>query len=109
MVTEQRRHERADATLEVEYTLVRRISVNSTTDLSAGGMFVATEMPNPIGTELEFNFEIPGYDRSIQVRGEVVRIVWTGKGVKSGMGIRFTRIHPDDRSAIRLFVEEINS
>jgi type IV pilus assembly protein PilZ len=90
--------------LEVSYSLVQTDFVDSTHDLSAGGVFLRAERPFPIGTRLSLTFELPGRAKRIRAIGEVIRIVWGGRDhgreIPRGMALRFLDLSPQDREAI---------
>ena len=51
-------------------------------DISAGGLFVETQIPFFIGQKLTMTFSFPDADRPTQTTGKVVRIDSKGLGVK---------------------------
>ncbi len=76
------------------------------TNLSEGGLFVATTQQVPIGTEVDVQFSLPGGER-IEVRG-VVR--WTREvndnapDVFPGLGVQFVSLPPNAGAVIQRFV-----
>ncbi len=62
-------------------------------NVSEGGVFVATDVPLGLGTEVHLEFHLPNQSESIQASG---RIVWYGRaetaggGMVLGKGIQFT-------------------
>lgn len=80
------------------------------TDVSAGGLFIETDMPIRLGTQVFLRFSLTPKAKPIQATGEVVRVmrdenVETGRG-KVGIGIRFVYIHPLDRELIQEFINQ---
>lgn len=77
------------------------------TDISAGGLFLETEIPVRLGTQVFLRFSLMPKARPIQATGEVVRVMRDqnegGEG-KIGVGIRFIYIHPLDRELIQDFI-----
>ena len=77
-----------------------------TSDLSEGGLFVATHMLQAIGSELALTFALPT-GPEISVRG-IVRWVRDTHDYNSatppGMGVQFQAIKPEDLERIREFV-----
>jgi hypothetical protein len=55
-------------------------------DISAGGIFIETQMHFVVGQTLSITLPMPGHQHFIQVSGKVVRIS------SSGIGVRFA--HP---------------
>jgi uncharacterized protein (TIGR02266 family) len=71
------------------------------TNVSRGGVFIATDDPFPIGTALELRIHVGDSDRTLEVSGEVVSVN-TGADMltfENGMGIRFMA-HSDAEEAL---------
>jgi Tfp pilus assembly protein PilZ len=80
------------------------------TDISAGGLFLETDIPIRLGTQVFLRFSLTARAKPIQATGEVVRVmreenVKAGKG-KVGVGIHFVYIHPLDRELIQEFIHQ---
>lgn len=91
-VLSDRVHERAPLCVEVEYRTAGAFLVAFTSNLSKGGLFIETDRPTPIGTELVLRFSIPGVG-PIEVRGSVVWIrPDTVDGKRPGMGVEFEQL-----------------
>lgn len=59
-------------------------------DLSNGGIFVRTERPRPIRSLIELEFELPGSEETLAVRGRVVQVIEPRSGEdppRGGMGV----------------------
>lgn len=59
-------------------------------DLVNGGIFVRTERPRPIRSLIELEFEVPGRDEALSVRGRVVQVIEPRAGENpphGGMGV----------------------
>jgi uncharacterized protein (TIGR02266 family) len=67
-----------------------------TADVSAGGVFVSTDTPLAVGTEVALFFTL-GDDRTLSAEGTVR---WSRQDEPAGMGVAFTRLEDDDRRAI---------
>jgi uncharacterized protein (TIGR02266 family) len=83
------------------------------TDISAGGLFLESDVPIRLGTQVFLRFSLAPKAKPIQATGEVVRVMRTensaeGKG-KVGIGIRFIYIHPLDRELIQEFINKTGS
>jgi uncharacterized protein (TIGR02266 family) len=77
------------------------------TDISAGGLFLETDIPIRLGTQVFLRFSLIPKARPIQATGEVVRVMRDSKDSsdgKIGIGIRFIYIHPLDRELIQDFI-----
>lgn len=82
-----------------------------TTDISAGGIFIETEIPVKLGTQVFLRFSLTPRSKPIQATGEVVRVMRDEKGKgknkgKMGIGIQFIYIHPLDRQLIQDFISQ---
>ncbi len=79
------------------------------TDISAGGLFLESDLPVKLGTQVFLRFSLAPKARPIQATGEVVRVMRdqneSGQG-KVGIGIRFIYIHPLDRELIQDFINQ---
>ncbi len=72
-------------------------------NLSKGGVFIRSDIVFPLGSEIDFEFSLPGSSRAVRAVGVVV---WTRprrKGEKHflpehppGMGVQFRTIHSED-------------
>ena len=80
-----------------------------TSDISVGGLYVATENAPDTESAVDLSFVLPGEDTPIMVKG---RVAW-GNGTSSrrkpqyppGFGVEFTDIDPDAASFIQAFVD----
>ena len=94
----------ASVDLESESNFFQGFSTN----LSEGGLFVATVQMLPRGTQVDLHFTLPG-GKKIDARG-VVR--WTREvndrtpDIFPGVGVQFVDLLPEAASAIRGFVTE---
>jgi uncharacterized protein (TIGR02266 family) len=86
----RRAHQRIRLQLEVAYRSTGSFLVSYTVNLSRGGLFVETQEPAPVGSELDLRLEVPGYSGELGLRGVVVWIQQTPEpGKPMGMGIEF--------------------
>jgi c-di-GMP-binding flagellar brake protein YcgR len=69
----------------------------ATTDLSLSGCYIETIFPFPIGTNLDLQLSI---ETIILIAATVVTC-----DPQVGNGIRFTRMLPEDREALKVFLE----
>lgn len=74
------------------------------TDISAGGLFIESDMPIKLGTQVFLRFNLTPQTKPIQATGEVVRVMRDEKDGKVGIGVRFIYIHPLDRQLINEFI-----
>jgi type IV pilus assembly protein PilZ len=100
---DRRVHERVLVDLEVDYRADDTFLFAYITDISAMGIFVKTETPQPQGARLNMRFRTP--DGSLlEVEGEVI---WINpprpndpEGRSPGMGIEFVDLTPKHREEI---------
>jgi uncharacterized protein (TIGR02266 family) len=100
--TEARRALSVDIGLEGESTFFTA----RTGELAEGGVFVATDEPLPVGTELALSIGLPEGHR-VQTGGVVgwVRAPrYRPDELPAGMGVRFLRLAPRDAEAIGRFL-----
>lgn len=99
---EKRQHKRAFIKLAVEYRGKNFWQMVEAKDVSAGGMFVATDKVEPAKTKIEVIFELGREPNKKTIRAEGV-VAWSraqaakddkGEAAPAGMGIMFTKIFP---------------
>ncbi len=75
--------------------------------LPNGGLFIATHMVRPVGTEVEVALRLPASDHVVQARGVVrwVRDFSEATEAPPGMGVRFEKLDPADMDAIQTFLK----
>jgi hypothetical protein len=76
----------------VAYVSTNRVLIARFGDLSASGMFLHTNFPDPVGTRATLDFDLDG--QNVVVEAEVVRVSFDGgrDGTKSGMGLCFVDV-----------------
>lgn len=98
---EKRQHKRAYMRIPVQCRGKNFWQYVEARDISAGGMFVATEQIEPVSTKLEVMFELNAEEKKF-VRSEAV-VVWirtktvkdeNGNLQPAGMGLKFDNIVP---------------
>lgn len=76
-------------------------------------IYIKTENPYEVGATVYLRLDLPGIERAITFRGEVVRInthkPTTPEGLEPGMGIVFERVSFDDRKTINEYLDKIAS
>jgi len=104
---DRRRGPRIALEATVDFSSESNFYTGFTSDISEGGLFVATYALQTVGTRVELRFDLPdGYE--IHVVG-VVRWVRDPRDpgdqdVPPGIGIQFEQLTPDDEAAISAFV-----
>jgi len=107
---EQKRREdpRVDVDLEVQYRTAQEFTAAYAKNISGGGVFIRTQQPLPLNSEVQVRFTLPGVSRPFVVRGLVV---WTNpypsrSSFPPGMGIKFMELEPEAKEIIARFVKE---
>jgi type IV pilus assembly protein PilZ len=82
------------------------------TNISRGGIFIRTDNPLPVQTEVSLSLHIPEDDSVIEARG---RVVWNydvprdSFHVVSGMGIKFIDLSSDQRTRIESSLKRLGN
>ncbi len=109
---ERRATPRADFVVRVNYQTVDSLFSEFARNINEGGIFVETETPQHIGTNVELEFKLPRADQPIEVVGNVVRSV-SADQVDSddvaGMAIEFENLGSDARRQINEIVQKLRS
>ena len=105
---EQRDASRMELEVPIGLEGDNRFYTGTTDDLSRGGLFVATDDPLQVGTELRLSFVLPdGYRVSARAEVAWVRVPrYRPHELPAGMGIRFDRLSGEDERAIAHYLEE---
>lgn len=105
---ERRGAPRAELEVEVGLEGENRFFTGMTGDLSAGGLFVATDTPLMVGTELVLSFVLPdAYRVATDATVTWVRAPrYRPDELPAGMGVRFERLADADRKAIDHFLRD---
>jgi type IV pilus assembly protein PilZ len=106
---ERRQWERVLVDLEVDYGNEENYLFAYIRDISATGIFVRTNAPEPPGTRLNLRFTPPGALDPFELEGEVIWINPFRPGhsdnLHPGMGIRFIGLTDDDRERLVDFIK----
>jgi type IV pilus assembly protein PilZ len=106
---ERRRSRRADLIVRVDYATVDELFSEFTRDINEGGLFIETEKPRSIGTEVTMRFNLPGSEDGIETVGRVVRISSGDELSPPGMGIEFDDLTDEDRTRINALIRSLRS
>jgi len=97
----KREHERKPFFMVVDYSTEDRVYKDYIQNISAGGVFIETQIPFAEGQELSLSFPLPNYQKYIKISGEIVR---TGS---HGIGVRFKAADKEQEEMITSLVEMI--
>jgi uncharacterized protein (TIGR02266 family) len=104
---DQRRNNiRFQAELEINLRSDSQFWMGTSTNLSDGGIFVATKELKPIGTEVEITIKLPDQFMPLWVVGIVrwIRDTPSGRDAPLGMGIQFKLLSDEAVRAIHGFM-----
>jgi type IV pilus assembly protein PilZ len=109
---ERRASPRAEFVVRVNYQTVDSLFSEFARNINDGGIFVETDAPQPIGTNVELEFKLPGADQPIEVFGNVVRSISPDQvesGEIAGMGIEFENLDSSVRHQINEIIQKLRS
>jgi hypothetical protein len=98
---EKRRHRRAKLVTEVKCDALSRDEFLVTRDISAGGLFVITKTPLPLGSLVGLSFSLGTGAPPMTCHGKVV---YSQQGL--GMGIQFDELSYENLRALEKFIDE---
>lgn len=108
-LTPQRRHLRVPFEVEVNVESDHNFYTGFTSNISEGGLFIATSKVKPVGTQLAFNFKLDPFPEPISVYG-IVRWIREGSRLTEdappGMGVQFQNLHPAVADRINHFIKK---
>lgn len=107
--SDRRRSARSPLTVRVDYGTVDELFSEFTRDINEGGLFIETDKPLELGTEVAMQFQLPGSCDPLQTVGRVVHVTPAALGHPGGMGIEFDELTPDDRIRIDEIVRALRS
>jgi uncharacterized protein (TIGR02266 family) len=110
----------ADRRIEPRYAVAVSVTLESehnfytglTSDLSGGGLFVATHLIRSVGERIQLRLTLPNYREPIDAITEVrwVRATaMSGGGGEAGMGLKFLQLTPQAKEAIKAFLKKRDS
>lgn len=104
-----RRSRRERLVVRVDYSTVDSFFSEFTTNINEGGLFIETDAPSAIGTQVQLQFQLPGTDEPLKVGG---RVIWTSPGAPGevpGMGVEFEELDPIARDQVNAVVRRLRS
>lgn len=108
---DRRRSHRILVDLEVDYQCEDTFLFAYIVDMSALGIFIRTNNPEPPGTHLNLRFTLPGEQRPMALEGEVIWINPFKPGnfenTHPGMGVRFVDLSHEDRRRLLALIRKI--
>ena len=106
---ERRRSERSQLIVRIDYATVDEVFSEFTRDINEGGLFIETEKPRPLGTEVSLQFNLPGDTDIVRTIGRVVRINTGSSESPPGMGIEFDDLAQEARAQIDILIRALRT
>ena len=103
---EPRRHDRGAVELRLVYSSSELEIESSSRDLSESGLFVVSEVLDPVGTECRLTIFVEG-GPPLQLAGVVRRVVEGHNGSQPGLGIEFVNVQEPERRWLRATVDRM--
>lgn len=97
----KRGHERKPFFMIIDYSTEDRVYKDYIQNISAGGVFIETQMPFAEGQELSLSFPLPNYQKYIKISGEIVRTS------PQGIGVQFKAANQEQEEMIKSLMEMI--
>jgi pSer/pThr/pTyr-binding forkhead associated (FHA) protein len=101
-----RRHERGSVELRVVYVSSELEIETTSRNLSESGLFVVSEVLEPVGTECRLTILIDG-GPALQLAGVVRRVVDDHSGAQPGLGIEFVDVGAEERVWLKSTVDRM--
>ena len=104
MGNEKRLHQRIKSNFELTIQHAGTFHWTSLRNLSAGGVFVQTDIPQAVGSIVSMQLTLPVDTEIMDIQG---RVMWTRQATSTagpGMGIEFTSISPEHQQKIVNFI-----
>jgi len=106
----ERNHPRYLVDLTVDCSTRDAFVSNRVTNLSRGGLFIRSDRPLPIATEVDLTLRLPDSQTSIRARGRVVWNYDIPRGTArlvSGMGIRLLDMKPEEQQKLVAYLDTL--
>lgn len=104
-----RRWERADVNIAVVCQGRDEALRDFARKLGAGGMFIETSRPRPIGSRVELQFNLPGMAEPVELAGVVAWVRKVERSLPGGMGIAFEGVGEQLRAQIDRLVRAMKA
>lgn len=101
---------RAPVEIKVDLSTLGAYYLTKIINLSIGGAFICHEDLKPIGTTVNISFKLPNHEKQIETEAVVAWSYKQGTKTKpsgTGMGVKFTKIKPEDQKKIQEYVQQL--
>jgi uncharacterized protein (TIGR02266 family) len=105
-----REHERYSVDLRVDCSTRDAFLSNHVTNLSRGGLFIKSDTPLPVSTEVDLTLTLPGTESPVKACGRVIWNYDIQKGsshMVRGMGIKLLDMGLDERQRLEAYLETL--
>lgn len=108
----RRKDTRFNVQIQVDYQTKELFTSNYTMNISKGGLFIQTNDPLPISSEIHLELNLPQSEVTMEVTG---RVVWTFGMVKGssqiapGMGIKFINFSRENKKQLEDYIDNLSS
>ena len=99
--SDRRKERRFPVELWIEAEAGDELYFHRAANLSPGGAFFDKTIPEPLGKVVQLRFTLPGAEREIHCRGEIV------SAQDFAMGVKFLDLAAGDRQAIEGLLEKL--
>jgi len=102
-----REHPRYEVSIPVDWSTRHVFVSNHVSNISKGGLFIRSDAPLPLDTEVSLVLRLPATDRTIRATGRVIWNYDIRKGtarVVPGSGIRFVEMAASDRATLESYL-----
>jgi uncharacterized protein (TIGR02266 family) len=102
-----REHPRYEVSIPVDCSTRDAFVSNHVCNISRGGLFIRSETPLPLHSEVSLVLRLPGAERSIRATGRVIWNYDMPKGtarIVPGTGIRFLDLPASDRALLESYL-----
>ena len=106
---DRRKSDRADLVVRVDYHTVDELFSEFARNINEGGLFVETDTPHPVGTEVHLQFHVPGAEEPLRVVGRIVRRSGEHRNEPKGIGIEFDDLDRQARQRINQLVRSLRT
>jgi type IV pilus assembly protein PilZ len=106
---DRRKNRRAGLVVRVDYYTVDELFSEFAHNINEGGLFVETDSPREPGTTVDLQFQLPGDDDPVRVKGTVVHVSQGEGGDPPGMGIEFEDLDAPTRQRINGLVRNLRA
>jgi uncharacterized protein (TIGR02266 family) len=106
---ERRASPRVDLIVRIHYATVDEVFSDFTRDINEGGLFVETDNPLPVGSEVALQFRLPGGWGGVESKARVVRVAVAEAERVGGMAVEFDDLSDVDRDRLNRIISDLRS